>query len=245
LASGPSSPTGIQFYSSIHYQNKTYLGEFPDGYLYEFDGESLVRSADSPPSPGTGTELQSLAIYCGDLFAGRWPRGMLWRRDRETTSWGQVSRLFSHPAEVDPWTPYFDLRPGGVDASFFGQRVSSLALLSDSLFASTSNLNSWNETVGDPDFMTAEQAAEYGTLHRIRRPGCGTGIAPDASTFLLRFDFTPETITVRNRQKILVQVPNNGTVPSSDDQISLGEGVFGRLAGVGLSYSTDPRRRDY
>ncbi len=239
LALGPATPSGIQFYSSAHYQDKTYLGRYPDGLLYEFDGESVVLSADSPPSLGHfGTELQSLAIYCGDLFAGLWPRGMIWRRDRETSGWEQIGRLFSHPTETQPWVPYLGMEPEGLQQAFYGQRVTSLSLLSDSLFASTANLNSWNSTLEDPDFLTAEQAAEYGTIHRIRRPGCASAILPDVSSFWLRFDFTPERIIVRHRGSILVQVENNGTVPSADDVVSLGEGVFGALTGVALDYST-------
>jgi hypothetical protein len=237
LASGPATATGVQFYSSIHYQAKTYLGKFPDGLLYEFNGESMVLSADSLPSLGQfGTELQSLAIYCGDLFAGLYPRGMVWRRDRETSSWKQLARLFSHPAEILPWVPYFGMDPSGGEPAFYGQRVTSLALLSDSLFASTANLNSWNDSIGDPDFMTVAQAAEYGTLHRIRRPGCASARVPDASSFLLRFNFTPETITVHHGGTVLVKAENNGTVPDAGDRVSLGEGVFGTLSGVALNY---------
>lgn len=239
LAAIPTAPTGMQFYSSIRYQDKTYLGKYPDGQLYEFDGESVVLSADSLPSAGQveGSEAQSLAIYCGDLFVGRWPRGAIWRRDRETTGWERLERLFSHPADVQPWIPYFGMEPAGTELGFFGQRVTSLALLSDSLFASTSNKNFWNRDIGNPDFMTAEEAAEYGAIHRVRRPGCVSTLAPDSPTFLLQFDFTPETITVRHRQTVLVEAANNGMVPSADDIVSLGEGVFGKLSGATLESS--------
>jgi hypothetical protein len=114
--------------------------------------------------------------------------------------------------------------------------------MSDSLFASTGNLNFWDSAIGDPDFLTDAQAAEYGTVHRIRRPGCASALAPDTSNFLLRFDFTPETITVSHRGAVLVQVENNGTVPGREDRVSLGEGVFGTLSGVGLDYwAVQPR----
>lgn len=238
----PASNRVLQFYSSVRYQDKTYLGRWPDGLLYEFDGHSIVLSADSPPNAGYhGSEAQALAIYCGDLFVGRWPRGTVWIRDLETSAWRRLERLFSHPPDLQPWIPYLGKEPDGTPRAFLGQRVTALAPFADSLVASTANLRSWHEQVSDPDFLTEQQIAEYGTIHRIRRTGCLTTRSPPTSTFSLTFEFTPEVIRVRHGRTLVATARNNGVVPRVEDVVTLGEGVFGTLRGVMLRTETRQR----
>ncbi len=172
-----TEPRRVQFYSSINYMGKTLVGEWPTGRLYEFDGEEL-RPAGIPQPPfvtgvSLGYEAQSMAEYCGDLFVGYWPRGEIWRLNRSTAEWSMAARLFSHPVGEEYFYPYND--------PFYGQRVSALVPLGHSLYAATSNLNSW--PVGYmPIIMTEVQAAEYGAIHRLTIPGCET-IEPAWSAF--------------------------------------------------------------
>lgn len=170
-------PSGVQFYSSIDYMGKTLVGEYPTGRLYEFDGEELRPANITQPPFVTGEELgyeaQSMAEYCGDLFVGYWPRGEIWRRDRRTGNWSMAVRLFSHPIGTEPLEPYSDRPLDGLPYNFYGQRVAALVPLGYSLYASTSNKAYW--PVGyEPEIMTKDEAAEYGTIYRLTIPGCDT-----------------------------------------------------------------------
>jgi hypothetical protein len=93
-------------------------------------------------------------------------------------------------------------------------------------------LRSWHQHVVDPEFLTAEQIAEYGRLYRLQRPGCLTTQAPPEESFVLTFEFTPETIRIRSGELTLAEGPNDAIVPTIEDQVSIGEGVFGSLTGV-------------
>lgn len=172
-----TEPRRVQFYSSINYMGKTLVGEWPTGRLYEFDGEEL-RPADMRQPPfvtgeSLGYEAQSIAEYCGDLFVGYWPRGEIWRRDRTTGNWSMAVRLFSHPVGTEPFIPYSDRPSDGLSSAFYGQRVTALVPLGYSLYAATSNLSSW--PVGyEPEILTPDEAAEYGSIYRLTIPGCET-----------------------------------------------------------------------
>ena len=171
-----TEPRRVQFYSSINYMGKTLIGEWPTGRLYEFDGEELRPNDYQPPfvtGERLGYEAQSIAEYCGDLFVGYWPEGKIWRRDRSTGIWSMVVRLFSHPADTEPFIPYYDRPADGLPAAFYGQRVTALVPFGDSLYAATSNLGAW--PVGyETEVLTEDEAAEYGMIYRLTIPGCET-----------------------------------------------------------------------
>lgn len=71
-----SVPRAIQFYSSINYQGRVLLGEWPTGRLYEFDGVELKPSNMTPPEIAKlsdkrlGYEAQTMAEYCGICLSG-------------------------------------------------------------------------------------------------------------------------------------------------------------------------------
>ena len=175
--------SGKQFYSSIIYQGKTLLGEFPSGRIYEFFGDVLKVSDMSPPeellfiSPefiGQRKEAQSMAIYGGDLFVGYWPDGVILRYDYKQKSWSQFTRLFTFPAEGK--NLFLDYTP--IPSSFYGQRVTCLVPFEDALYAVTSNLNEWYDDVVPSPLLTEEQIKQYGAVYRIYRPGCKTTYFP-------------------------------------------------------------------
>ena len=180
-----TEPTGIQFYSSIKYFDKTLVGQFPFGMLYEFNGQVLKRSPMTPPKfkqeipRPWGYEVQSIAVYCGDLYIGYYPDGYVWRYDRDMDEWIRFTRLFSHPEPQKDFIPYTSRKPDGVPRQFFGQRVSALVPYGDSLYAFTSHLGGsssaalWAAGAGR-NFLTDSQISEYGAVWRIHRSGCYT-----------------------------------------------------------------------
>lgn len=173
-------PRKQQFYSSVLYQGKTFLGHWPTGVLYHFDGKQLYPDQRMTPGPiwelrdqNLGYEAQSMSVYCGDLFVGYWPRGEVWRLDGQNSNWHALARLFSHGSK-DSFIPYINREPDDLEGAFFGQRVTTLVPHADSLYAFTGNLNSWTRSVQNPSWLTEEQIREYGTIWRIHRPGCET-----------------------------------------------------------------------
>jgi hypothetical protein len=227
----PPEPTGKQFYSSINYYGQELLGQFPSGKLYQFDGVELRSWHQNRPLDGNepGLEAQSLASYCGDLYVGYWPRGEIWRYDG--AHWVRVTRLFTHPTEEDPLVPYSGRSGDGLPGSFFGQRVTALSLVDDSLFAFTSNLGGWTDQV-QTNFISAVQASEYGGIHRLRRASCLTfRLPPSEKNHDLLFEIGTTTIRVRRSGVIVAEAAHGGILPQNADIIEVGHGVFGTING--------------
>jgi hypothetical protein len=171
-----SQPRGVQFYSSLLFEGRTLVGEWPTGRIYEFSGGQLFPSSLTPNILKMGKpisknyEAQSMAMYCGDLFIGYWPTGEILRFDHRKRKWNHFARLFDHPEDSD-LIPY-SIRPSDkFEPAFFGQRVTALVPYRDSLYAVTSNLRDWR---GEKSFMENMAASQYGAVWKIRRPGCKT-----------------------------------------------------------------------
>lgn len=174
-----SAPRGIQFYSSINYQGRVLVGEWPTGRLYEFDGNELKPSDMTPPGIAEvseqrlGYEAQSMAEYCGDLFVGYWPKGEVWRFDRSSRKWEIFKRFFSG-AEDEPFIPHSDRARDHLDSSFFGQRITAMVPYRKALYVTTSNLRSWTLADIVPETIDPAKAGEYGAIYKVTKPGCTT-----------------------------------------------------------------------
>ena len=182
-------PKGYQFYSSIKFENNTLLGEWPTGRIFEFDGEIMAPFVNSPDKSrfnrySKNYEAQSMAVYCGDLFVGYWPYGEIYRFDSISRKWSRFARLFKSPEifrfpKIGEPIPYSRLLSkkypnNEFSSAFLGQRVSALIPYGDSLYAITSNLNSWNQSTSEINFITEQEKRQYGALHKITSPGCFT-----------------------------------------------------------------------
>lgn len=170
-------PREIQFYSSLTYQGRVLVGEWPTGRLYDFDGSILKPSDITPPkiseqsAARMGYEAQSMAEYCGDLFVGYWPRGEVWRFDHATKQWALFNRFFSSDSG-ETFIPYKGRPADHLDPAFFGQRITALVPFEDSLYVSTSNLRSWKSGEKVPESVSSEKANEYGEIYKITRSRC-------------------------------------------------------------------------
>lgn len=179
-----TSPTGVQFYSSIQYNGTTYVGQFPSGRLYVFDGRALKLSDFAPDDilnkRNKYYEAQSMAEYCGDLYIGYYPKGEIYRYDHKLKSWAMFFRAFSEGPEENG-IPYYgnmhlSYSPDRniYDRFFFAQRVSSLVPFGDSLYVTTSNLGGWNVNTPNPTFLSQKSILEYGAIYKIHKEGCAT-----------------------------------------------------------------------
>ena len=207
----PTLGESFQVYTMVRYYDRLLLGQYPTGEFFEFDGDDLRLLEDWPPRiegvSGSSRECQTATIWGGELIAGVWPWAELWRHNADTDSWQTMGRLFSHPeAHADPGHPYqTQCDELGLVSNQWGQRVTSMVPLGDSLMISTSA--KWPfEPSPAPDFMTEEQLAEYGTVWRMRLPGCLSAPVhwtPEQTEF--EFIVTADAMQIRQNGLLLAE----------------------------------------
>jgi hypothetical protein len=121
---------------------------------------------------GSSREAQTIVLYAGDLYVGVWPWGEVWKYRREVEDWTLARRMFTHPEPTNATLhPYEnETRALGGVANQWGQRVTSMVPLGDSMLIATSA--KWQceyeekfGYIGDPAWK------EYGTITHVRVPG--------------------------------------------------------------------------
>jgi hypothetical protein len=248
-----SPGVSYQVYSMLNYYDRLLLGHYPTGEVFEFDGESVKRHEGWPPRlPGvspSARECQTLSIYRGELFAGVWPWAEVWRFDREADRWHSMGRLFTHPALTDqaqhPYEPE-SVRHGLV-LNQFGQRVTSMVTIGDSLLLSTSAKGNiaWDPKYAD--FLTEEQRREYGAVLQMKLPGnLAAPIqwkdGPTQFEFLL---FADRMVIRQDGRELAATSLDPGflrgplaSLRSCPRKIDWGHGIFGPLQGRLLQRAT-------
>jgi uncharacterized lipoprotein YddW (UPF0748 family) len=169
--------TSFQVYSTLNTADRLLLGQYPTGELFEFNGAGLRRLTGAPPVmkgvSGSAREAQTLAIYGGDIYVGVWPWGEVWRQSGVDAQWRFLGRLFTHPEPTDKTTHPYEEETKRLDPVLnrWGQRVTSLVPLGDSLYLSTSakGPNPYEEKF---TFLAGDMHLEYGAVYRYRKPGC-------------------------------------------------------------------------
>lgn len=188
----------FQVYSMLSYYDKLLLSQYPTGEIFEYDGRTLRHLKGWPPKlEGVATssrECQTLSLYRGDLIAGVWPWGEVWRYDVAAEKWVFMTRLFSHPElTTETVHPYEnECRAAKIRANQWGQRVTGMAPLGESLMLSTCAYGAWRlpptiDKSGDKKWF------EYGSVVKLTLPGnLAARIAwkdgPTTLTFLLEPD---------------------------------------------------------
>lgn len=242
----PVLEESYQIYSMLNFYDRLLMGHYPTGLLYEFDGEKVTRLEGWPPRlegvSSSAREAQTMTIYGGDLFVGVWPWGELWRYHRDAGRWAWVERLFTHPAPTDETThPYEkECLAHGLVVNQWGQRVTSLVPLGDSLMISTSA--KWPcEWKPEYDFLGGDRWKEYGSVVRLTMPGnLSAPIRWTARETELEFTVSREGMRIKQDGQTLAsaRVEGNllaeiGKAPSLG-AVAWGEGVFGRFGGATL-----------
>jgi len=173
----PILNVSYQVYTMINYQDRLLLGQYPTGNLFEYDGQTVQHLPDQPPvMPGVSTrarEAQTTAIYGGDLYVGVWPWAELWRLDGASGEWKLSQRMFNHPAITDQQVhPYeTEAESLGHVLNRWGQRITGLAPINDSLFVATSSKGStpYEEKF---QFLNADDKwRDYGRIYELKLPG--------------------------------------------------------------------------
>lgn len=234
----------FQIYTIMNHRDRLWMGHYPTGNLFEYDGESVRRLAGVPPLwlgvLDRAREAQTLTIYGGDVYCGVWPWGEVWRFDANGKEWHPVQRMFTHPGVNDEYRHPYEAEMkqlGAKTLNLWGQRVTSMVPFGDSLYIGTSAKNAapWNPRYS---FLTEERVRDYGGAYRLKTPGHLTSFTKwvnGATTF--QFDFQDGRLSLSQDGRTL------GTAVAPDvsiDQprIRVGEGVYGRLHGEIHTFSS-------
>ena len=235
----PDNRVSYQVYSIINHFDRLLLAQYPTGQVFEYRGKGLKLLKGWPPRlPGVSSaarEAQTLGIYRGDLFVGVWPWAELWRYDRDARQWHSMGRMFSHPKtttkKVHPYESQA-IKQGHV-ANHWGQRVTSMIPLRDSLMVSTSSKGTyrWDSKY---KFLTEKQRREYGAVLRLTMPGnLATQIAWKDRPIQFEFLVWRNRLEVRQDGKLLgTSRAEIGNLKRFRElKVRWGNGVFGRLTG--------------
>lgn len=227
----------FQIYSSLSLGDRLLLGQYPSGEIWTLEGLMLQRRSGWPPVMpgvrGVAREAQTLSVYAGKIYAGVWPWGEVWRMDPHDQSWRFLGRMFTHPQPTDATTHPYENETKDLDPVLnrWGQRVTSLTPWGDSLYIATSAKGP-NPYEKKFNFMTPEQADEYGAVYRHREPGCVSvpfNWRQGGSQFAFRW--TPSSLTVFQDGETL----GRAVWPAASDprrllpaRVNSGSGLYGQ-----------------
>ena len=244
----PQKGVSYQVYSTLNYHDRLLLGHYPTGELFEYDGERLKHLEGWPPRiegvSANTREAQTTAIYGGDLYVGVWPWGELWRYERDERRWTSMGRLFTHPpvtAKVtNPYEAETVVAQGEV-LNQWGQRITSMVPLGDSLMISTSAKANcrWEPKF---DFLDGDKWKEYGRAVRLTVPGnLSASIAWKDTPTELRFTVKGDRMSIVQDGRMLAETRIDPTLAAElkSAEVTWGRGVFGPFAGKRLSPSAE------
>ena len=228
-----------QVYSMLYWHDRLLLAQYPTGNLFEYQGREAKRIEGWPPKlPGvspSARECQTLSIYRGDLLAGVWPWAELWRYDRDAQRWHSMGRMFTHPEISDATVHPYEVqaKQHRLVANHWGQRITGLVPLDDSIFISTSAKGTarWEDRY---DFLTDDQRRQYGAVLRLRMPGnLATQIKWKDRPIQLTFRVSPKSLTILQDEIELAttDLEDDFSVDFSGLQVNWAQGVFGPLRG--------------
>ena len=243
----PNLAVSYQLYSTMAFNDRLVMGQYPTGRIFEYDGSKIVDRAGWPPVlPGVSSssrEAQTTVIYGGELYVGVWPWGEVWRYHPDRDSWTFARRMFTHPELSSEITHPYDVEnKGNAVSNQWGQRVTSLVAIGPDLFVSTS---AKDPCVWEPEknpFLAPEKWKSYGAVYRLSAPGhLGANTAWTTGPTRFEFVLSGEELVIRQDGKELARSKLTGPlaerVASSRGwkPLRLGKGLYGAFDGVKLS----------
>lgn len=253
----PNLKVSYQIYSTLMFQDRLLMGQYPTGRLFEFDGRAITDLAGWPPVPpgvsSSAREAQTTAIYGGELFVGVWPWGELWRYSPDSRRWRLLRRMFDHPQMSDSVVHPYEVE--NRDKPVFnqwGQRVTSLVTSGDSLFVSTSAKSPCEWDPEQYPFLAPEKWKSYGAVHRVTMSGhLGAATAWTDGPTKLELAIQGDQMSIAQDGKPLATTTITGPLAeklhglAKLKPIRWGEGLYGRFNGVKLdgNCTSDPPPR--
>ncbi len=232
----------FQIYSTLSTNNRLLLGQYPTGELFELTGKKLQRLPDWPPVmkgvSRNAREAQTLALYGGDLYVGVWPWGEVWRQSGVDRSWSFLGRLFTHPEPTDKTIHPYEIETQQLDPVFnrWGQRVTSMVPIGDSLYLSTSAKGP-NPYESKFAFLSEGKHLEYGAVRRYRKAGClSVPIEWKSQPTTIEFHISTKRIEVFQDGMLLGAADWDDQYPAFLEGLSIcyGSGLFGPYGGAAI-----------
>lgn len=243
----PSLGVSYQLYSSLAFQDRLLMGQYPTGRVFEYDGKTITDQKGWPPVltgvSGSAREAQTSVIYGGDLMVGVWPWGELWRYNPDSRRWIFMRRMFNHPDLSDQITHPYDVEnEGNSPGNMWGQRVTSLISSGPDLFISTSAKAPFEWNSKSYPFLAPDKWKSYGKVYRatisghLAAPTRWTD-GPTTIKFLIR----GSEIAIEQDGKRLATTTLTGSLREQVGNIrglqnvKWGDGIYGRFGGVSIS----------
>lgn len=242
----PNLGVSYQLYSTLGFNDRLLMGQYPTGRVFEYDGKEIRDQKGWPPVPtgvsASAREAQTTLLYGGDLMVGVWPWGELWRYNPSGDKWILMRRMFDHPATSDRIVHPYDLEnKGNEPGNRWGQRVTSLVATGPDLFVSTSAKAPYTWEPGKFPFLTPDKWKSYGKVYRLTTPGhLAVPVEWTGKATTLRFELVRNTITILQDGKLIAESPVTGELAkklnsaSSLKPAQWGRGVYGRFGGKSL-----------
>lgn len=241
----PDQTTSFQVYTIMNYYDRLWMGQYPTGNLFEYDGTEMRLMKGEPPvldpAVNRAREAQTLGIYRGDVYCGVWPWAEVWRFDPDGNEWSFAGRMFDHPEVSSEFRhPYEEQMQalGEKVWNLWGQRITSLVPVGDSLYIGTSSKTSaaWNPKY---DFLAGgEKWKDYGNVFRLTAPGhLSVRTQWTGKPTIFEFEFGGGKMTVKQDGKELGSSDVWIGETPTPERIELGKGIYGPFRGSSLSNS--------
>lgn len=242
----PDLRKSFQIYTILNYRDRLWMGHYPTGNLFEYDGTSVQRIPGAPPvwkgAVDQAREAQTLAIYGGDIYCGVWPWGEVWRFDTNTEKWSPVARMFSHPEVSNTFRHPYEAEMAKLERTplnVWGQRVTSMVPLGDALFIGTSAKTSAPYSARY-EFLADGRWRDYGKVHRLRVPGhLSAHIRWTGKPIRFEFVLREQGLAiVQDGKEIGRSAFDRALKVPAFHSVRWGKGVFGDLRGKIVSQAT-------
>lgn len=249
----PRLGVSYQLYSSLAFNDRLLMGQYPTGRVFAYDGRQIADQPGWPPVlpgvAGHSREAQTTAIYGGDLFVGVWPWGEVWRYNPDSRQWIFARRMFDHPDLSDQITHPYDIENREHSpVNLWGQRVTSLVPSGSSLFIATSAKAPYEWQPNRFPFLAPDRWKSYGSVYRATMSGHVS--APTRWTSgatQLEFTVDQHKMTVHQDGQLIASRPLTGAVAGQFRKsgrfrrVSWGSGTYGPFGGQSLKGTLSPR----
>jgi hypothetical protein len=231
----PDSTTSFQIYTVLNFRDRLWMGQYPTGNLFQYNGRSVTHLPDTPPvmvgAHLRAREAQTLAIYRGDVYCGVWPWGEVWRFDTHVQKWNFVGRMFSHPEVNDRYRHPYEAEMIALKetANKWGQRITSMVPFGDALYIGTSAKTSAPYDESYAGFLGQGRWKEYGEVHRLKLPGhLSANLTWTGQPMLLEFEIGDGGLRVSQNGKPMGSASLPEGVAGFEPQTKTwGKGIYG------------------
>lgn len=229
----------FQLYSAIKVYDQLFLGHYPSGSIYVYDGNGLREFPHPLPVPlnvnKRQREAQTLCLFNGDLYVGVWPWGELWRFNFDSSTWQFVDRLYDFPEmSPDVISPYHKemVAIGGI-YNYWGQRITNMVPYGGSLYISTMNKGAFPYIPEQHSFISEESLEQYGQIHRLSGPLQITSPISWRTKSIFRFKISRDKMSMTQDDELLQELEIDALKYGCGkvESVTVGHGVFGTFGG--------------